>query len=89
MHKTQEELIKDLKKLKSKVNVGDKFSHYKHPESLYIIIALGFIEATETPCVVYQAEYGDQITWVRTEDEFFAKVTLEDGRVVDRFTKIS
>ncbi len=87
-HKDQTQLLKDLENLKAKVVVGDKFYHYKHPDQYYHILAVGFIEDTETPCVVYEAEYGDKITWVRTEEEFFAKVTLEDGTEVDRFTKV-
>jgi hypothetical protein len=88
MHKDQKQLLKDLENLKSKVKVGDKFFHYKHHDQYYQIVAIGFIEATEEPAVVYQAEYGDKITWIRTESEFFAKVTLEDGTIVDRFTKV-
>jgi hypothetical protein len=88
-HKTQEKLLSDLQNLNSKVKVGDKFFHYKHPDSFYRIVAVGLIEATEEPCVVYQAEYGDKITWVRTEAEFFGKVTLDNGEKVDRFSKIS
>jgi hypothetical protein len=87
-HKSQEDLLKDLEEINSKVKVGDRFCHYKHPDSFYKIVAIGFIEASETPCVVYQSEYGDQLTWVRSEEEFFAKVNLEDGSVVDRFAKV-
>lgn len=88
-HKTQDELLKDLKRLEEKVKVGDKFSHFKHPDQFYTIVAVGFIEATEEPCITYQAEYGDKITWTRTESEFFSKATLEDGSSVDRFVKVS
>lgn len=88
MHKTQEQLLAELKRLEKKVKVGDKFSHYKHPDQFYKIIAVGFIESTEEPCITYQAEYGDKITWTRTDGEFFAKVTLENGNIVDRFTKV-
>lgn len=88
-HKSQKELNRELKNLKSKVKAGDKYFHYKHPDQFYHIVDLGYIEATEEPCVVYKADYGDEFIWVRTESEFFAKVTLEDGRVVDRFTKLS
>ena len=86
-HKESEELLSDLDKLKQFVNTGDKFYHYKHPEQHYLILAVGFIEDTEEPCVIYQAEYGEKFVWVRTQDEFFAKVDL-DGTQVDRFTKI-
>ena len=77
-----------MEELKKKIAIGDKFYHYKHSDQLYHILAIGFIEDTETPCVVYEAEYGHKTAWVRTESEFFAKVTLEDGTVVDRFTKV-
>lgn len=88
-HRDQTKLLKDLESLKSKIKVGDKYYHYKHHDQFYHIVAVGFIEATEEPCVVYEAEYGDKITWVRTENDFFAKVKLEDGTEVDRFTKVS
>lgn len=87
MHKDAPLLLSELDKLKQRVSVGDKFYHYKHPEQLYTVRAVGFIEATEEPCVVYQANYGDEFTWVRTQDEFFAKVEV-DGTQVDRFTKV-
>lgn len=87
-HKEQRNLLSDLKKLKSKIKVGDRYYHYKHPDQFYHIVALGFIEATEEPCVVYEAEYGDKLTWVRTESKFFAKVDTEGGSPVDRFTKV-
>lgn len=87
-HKDQQDLLKDLENLRSKVKVGDKYFHYKHPDQYYHVVAVGFIEANEEPCVVYEAEYGDKITWVRTEGEFFAKVKLDNGTEVDRFTKV-
>lgn len=88
MHKDSLQLLSDLDKLKQRVNSGDKFYHYKHPDQLYTVLAVGFIEATEEPCIVYQANYGDEFVWVRTETEFFAKVQLEGGTEVDRFTKV-
>lgn len=88
-HKDQTQLLKKLENLKSKIKVGDKYFHYKHPDQLYKIVAIGFIESSEEPSVIYQAEYGDEITWVRPEKDFFAKVTLDNGNVVDRFTKVS
>ena len=87
-HKNQSELLSELDNLKQRIRVGDRYFHYKHPDHLYHIVALGFIEVTETPAVVYTAEYGDKLTWVRTAEEFFAKVDLEDDKKVDRFTKV-
>ena len=87
-HKSQADLLKELENIKTKIKVGDKFSHFKHPDQFYTIVAVGFIESTEEPCITYQAEYGDKITWTRTESEFFSKAKLEHGQEVDRFTKV-
>lgn len=88
-HKTQEQLLKELKLLEQKVKVGDKYSHFKYPNQFYTIVAIGFIESTEEPCITYRADYADKITWVRTESEFFSKAKLENGNMVDRFTKVN
>ncbi len=87
-HKNTQQLLSELGSLKKIINVGDRFSHYKHPESFYTVVAIGFIEVSEEVCVVYKAEYGDEFTWVRTQSEFFSKAKLEDGTEVDRFTKV-
>lgn len=87
-HKDTKQLLKELELLKKKVKVGDRFLHYKHSDNFYHIVAVGFIESIEEPCVVYEAEYGDKITWVRTEKEFFSTVKLPDGLEVARFTKV-
>lgn len=87
-HKDSKQLLFELNKLKERIDVGDRIYHYKHPDNRYLIVAVGFIESTEEPCIAYKAEYGDKITWVRTETEFFSKAKLEDGTEVDRFTKL-
>lgn len=87
--KNSQQLLSELDNLKKRINVGDKFYHFKHPDQFYSVIAIGFIESSEQLCIAYQAEYGDKITWVRTETEFFSKAKLEDGTEVDRFTKLS
>lgn len=88
-NKDRKDLLKEIELLDLKINEGDRFCHYKHPDHFYKVIALGFVESTGETCIVYQAEYGDRITWVRTENEFFSKATLEDGSSVDRFVKVS
>lgn len=87
-HKQQEQLIEELHKAKKKVEVGSRYFHYKHPNQFYKVIAVGFIEDIQESCVVYQAEYGEKITWVRTLKEFLAKVTQENGSEFGRFTKV-
>ena len=87
-NKDRDQLSKELNNLKSRIDEGDGCYHYKHPDQLYHVVGIGFIEGNGKSCVVYQAEYGDKLTWVRTQDEFFAKVEV-DGKEVDRFTKVS
>lgn len=81
-------LSEELNNLKLRIDEGDECYHYKHPDQFYQIVGVGFIEGNGQPCIVYQAEYGDKFTWVRTEAEFFSKAKLEDGTEVDRFTKV-
>jgi len=88
MYKTQRELIAEINKAKEKVEVGEKYFHYKHPDQIYHVLRIGIIEKTEEICVIYEAEYGEKVVWVRPLDDFLAKVKLEDGREVDRFTKV-
>jgi hypothetical protein len=39
--KDQAQLSKDLENLKSKIKVGDRFYHYKHPDQFYHISRWG------------------------------------------------
>jgi hypothetical protein len=87
-HNDLSQLIKKLDSVKEQIGVGKKYFHYKHPDQLYNILRIGIIEKTEEICVIYEAEYGEKVVWVRPLDDFLAKVKLEDGREVDRFTKI-
>jgi len=87
-NKDDGQLKEELKQLNSKITEDEKWYHYKHHDQHYKIVGIGFIERTGELCVVYRAEYGDKITWVGTEEEFFAKVTLGDGTKVDRFAKV-
>jgi hypothetical protein len=88
-HKSTDTLVKKLDKAKEKVQVGGRYSHYKHPEQSYTVLRIGFIESSEEVSVVYEAEYGEKFVWVRTLEDFTAKAKKEDGTQVDRFTKIS
>lgn len=86
-NKTKDQLTKEIDDLKVRIDEGDECYHYKHPDQFYHVVGVGFIEGNGEPCVVYQADYGDKLTWVRTESEFFAKVD-HNGKEVARFTKV-
>lgn len=60
---------------------GDVFKHYKGGR--YKIVATGFLEDSEVPCVVYQSLEKD-IVWVRTAKNFLEDVE-HNGKKVPRF----
>ena len=87
-HTKVSSLVRKIDQAKKKIKLGDRFFHYKHKNRYYNIVQIGFIENTEEVCIVYQAEFGDKLVWVRTLTDFMSKVNLEDGSIVDRFTKV-
>ena len=85
-HLSQPELQKRLAAARAKIDVDVRYYHYKNPQKYYHIVAIGMIEATETPAVIYQAEYGEKIIWVRPIENFLAMVE-HNGKMVRRFNK--
>ena len=63
---------------------GDTYRHYKGGQ--YVIVATGFLEDTEAPCVVYKS-LEKNITWVRTAKNFLETIE-HNGQTTARFTKI-
>ncbi len=63
---------------------GQIFQHYKGGE--YEIIATGFLEDTEAPCVIYRSQLKG-VVWVRTAENFLENVEYE-GVVQPRFKLI-
>ena len=60
---------------------GQIFQHYKGGS--YEIVATGFLEDTEAPCVVYRS-YQKDIVWVRTAKNFLENIEYK-GVVQPRF----
>lgn len=63
--------------------------YYRHFKGgIYKI--LGFAKDSETleDLVVYQALYGERLTWVRPKSMFFENIT-RDGKTFPRFEEIS
>lgn len=83
--KSQAELSAILAKAASQVEVGARYEHYKH--QIYKVLALALREEDNEPCVVYQAEYGDHNTFIRTVTNWAEQVEV-DGQQVNRFTKL-
>jgi hypothetical protein len=60
---------------------GRKFQHYKGGK--YEVIATGYLEDTEAPCVIYRSLDKD-IVWVRTAKNFFEDIEYK-GETRPRF----
>lgn len=62
---------------------SEVYQHYKG--GLYEIVATGFLEDSEAPCVVYRSLKKD-IVWVRTAKDFLQTVE-HNGKKRPRFIK--
>lgn len=69
------------------VEVGATYEHYKNPEKRYTVVLIAIDEATERPCVVYKALYGDGTIWIRSVENFLETVETPAGPK-SRFTKV-
>jgi hypothetical protein len=86
-HKEQLVLAEEIENAKSKVTINSKYRHYKSPDKIYKVIGLGFLEATDELCVIYQAQYGEHLTFLRPLTIWLEQVEWE-GKTVARFTEI-
>ncbi len=83
-HKDHKTLHAELADAKAKVIVGGTYAHYKYPENHYKVIGLGFREATDEVCVIYQAQYDPELVFVRELSSWLETPEFE-GKPVPRF----
>lgn len=76
-HKSHLIIEKELEIAKTQVKVGGIYSHYKNPEHLVKVIALGTQEATDKLCVIYQEVANKNLVFVRDLD-IWLKMPLKD-----------
>jgi hypothetical protein len=82
---TQAQLSTKLAKAVKQVTVGSRYMHYK--QLSYKVLAIALREEDNEPCVIYQAGYGDGLTWIRPVANWVEDVEV-GGRMVKRFTKV-
>jgi hypothetical protein len=75
--------VNRLKKAGDIVRVGGRYRHVKSG-GLYRLKELAILENSEEIGVMYQAEYGKKLTWVRTLADFTAIVEI-NGKKTPRF----
>lgn len=71
----------------SRVVVGGRYAHFKHPERRYTVESLAIAEATEEVVVVYKALYGEGLVFVRSLSSWCEAVAWE-GKTVPRFSEV-
>ncbi|HEX4662074.1 MAG TPA: DUF1653 domain-containing protein [Candidatus Saccharimonadales bacterium] len=81
--KTEEALIAELADAETKVTVGAMYKHYKKGD-IYSVNGLGILEASNEVAVIYQAQYGENLVFIRPLSNWLEKVE-KDGAAQPRF----
>jgi len=87
-HLSQNELKDLLEKAKKEITIGGRYVHYKTSLHTYIVKDVVIFEATNEPYVVYQAEYGEEITFARAASVWVEKVKWQNS-FMPRFKKVN
>jgi hypothetical protein len=85
MHKSQKKLADERIAATQNVKVGRFYYHYKNSNDLYKVLNLAVTEWDDEVCVIYEAQYGEKIIFVRPLNSWLEKVEW-NGKIVDRFT---
>ena len=88
-HLSDQEITRRVSEGQRLVDVGATYAHYKDPTKHYKVLKIGVLEATEEPCVIYQALYGSRMTWVRPLSSWLEPVPTEKGNVPRFFKALS
>lgn len=84
---SQEELSRALGDARDLVPLAARYTHFKDPLKEYEIVGHAILEATEEAAVIYQAQYGDRISFIRPLTDFLAIKETEAGPVA-RFVRV-
>ena len=86
-HLSELELRRLITEAEFLVVTGARYAHYKHPEKAYTVTGFAIREDSQEVCVVYQAEYGEQIPFIRTLESFVGSVEA-GGVSIPRFSRL-
>lgn len=86
-HKSHHRIIEEIDNAKSKIVVGAIYAHYKNPEKRYRVKEFGTLESNDELCVIYQADYGRKLIFIRPVSEWLEQVEYQ-GTTRPRFSKI-
>jgi hypothetical protein len=80
----QEELLAKLQNAAKQVTVGSTYKHYKG--GLYIVKGLGIEESTDEISVIYEACYGERLTFIRALTSWL-EIVAAQGVTIPRFAE--
>lgn len=86
-HTEQIELERQIKDAEAVIRVGGTYQHYKGADKLYKVLGIAVNEADEVLTVIYQAQYGKHLTFLRPVTSWLETVEW-NGEPVPRFKKI-
>lgn len=83
LRKTKLEFETEIENAKKRIQLNEKYFHYKNPERHYTVTGLVILEETDGIGILYRAEYEDLqgVVFVRPIKSFLAEVDTENGRV--------
>jgi len=91
-HLSEDELIKLIDHAACLVEVGATYSHYRNPESHYIVTGFTVIDATQSIGVAYRKKTGSkvlqEVTWIRPLKSWIEQISVNKD-VIPRFQKIN
>ncbi len=86
-HKSHDEISRQIEEVKDKIVIDSDYAHYKDASKIYRPKGFGTLEADDSLCVIYEAQYGDYLVFIRPVSEWLEQVEWR-GKVVLRFTKL-
>lgn len=84
-HKPDSVLLEELASAAKQITVGGKYRHYKNKD--YTVLELATNEADNELYVVYRAEYGARLLFLRPVRVWLETVEV-NGQLTPRFKKI-
>ncbi len=82
---SEQELQDIISHAESLVEIGGTYRHYKGKE--YVVLDIVIIESTNEAAVVYEAQYGSKLKFVRPLHVWLEVVEV-DGQAIQRFGSI-
>lgn len=82
MEKSEAELAEVLAAAANSVVTGGRYQHYKG--GMYTVLYVALDEPTLAPCVIYKAQYGEGLTFIRTLTDWLTDVEYQ-GKRTPRF----